>query len=142
MRGYVTLGSNDRQRARAFLFAAGGGDCGREVMRLDNGVTMYGSGRGQATLPMTKPYNGKAAVPGNDTMVAPVLQVRSQVDALHAKARALGGTDAGAPVRGSDGPQAFYGAYFRDRQQAMCRPDRAAKLSLPCLSFDDTVGSC
>jgi len=35
---------------------------------------------------MTKPYNGKAAVPGNRTMVAPVLQERSQVDALHAKA--------------------------------------------------------
>jgi len=71
MRGYVTLLSNGRQRARAFLFAAGGGDWGREVMRLDNGVTMYGTGRGQPTLPMTKPYNGKAAVPGNDTMVRP-----------------------------------------------------------------------
>jgi predicted lactoylglutathione lyase len=48
-------------------------------------------------------------------MVALVLKERSQVDALHAKALALGGTDEGAPgVRGAEGPQAFYGAYFRD----------------------------
>jgi predicted lactoylglutathione lyase len=48
-------------------------------------------------------------------MVALVLKERRQVDALHAKALALGGTDEGAPgVRGSEGPQAFYGAYFRD----------------------------
>src|SRR5262249_11724595 len=125
-------------------FIRRGGDWGREVMRLDNGFTMYGTGRGRPTLPMTKPYNGKAAVPGNRTMVAPVLQERSQVDALHAKARALGGTDAGAPVRGSEGPQAFCGAYFRDRkqamcQQAMCRPDRAGKLS--CLACRSTTRS-
>ena len=33
----------------------------------------------------------------------------------HAKALELGGTDEGAPgVRGPEGDQAFYGAYFRD----------------------------
>ena len=76
---------------------------------------MYGTGRGQPTICITKPYNGKAAVPGNGNMVAIVLKERAQVDALHAKALALGGTDEGAPgVRGKEGPQAFYGAYFRD----------------------------
>jgi predicted lactoylglutathione lyase len=48
-------------------------------------------------------------------MVALVLKERRQVDTLYAKALALGGTDEGAPgVRGPEGPQAFYGAYFRD----------------------------
>jgi predicted lactoylglutathione lyase len=48
-------------------------------------------------------------------MVALVLEERRQVDGFHAKALALGGTDEGAPgLRGPEGPQAFYGAYFRD----------------------------
>ena len=44
-----------------------------------------------------------------------VLDSRDKVDALHAKALELGGTDEGAPgLRSPEGPQAFYGAYFRD----------------------------
>ena len=40
---------------------------------------------------------------------------RARVNALHAKAMELGASDEGAPgVRGDEGPQAFYGAYFRD----------------------------
>jgi catechol 2,3-dioxygenase-like lactoylglutathione lyase family enzyme len=116
MIGYVTLGSNDLERARAFYAALLAEIGGREVMRLDNGFTMYGTGRGQPGICITKPHNGQAAVPGNGNMVALVLKERRQVDALYAKALALGGTDEGAPgVRGPEGPQAFYGAYFRDR---------------------------
>jgi predicted lactoylglutathione lyase len=48
-------------------------------------------------------------------MVALVMTERAQVDALHAKAMDLGGTCEGSPgLRGEEGPQAFYGAYFRD----------------------------
>ena len=116
MIGYVTLGSNDLERARAFYAALVAEIGGREVKRFEeNGFTMYGIGRGQPAICITKPYNGKAAVAGNGNMVAIVLKERAQVDALHAKALALGGTDEGAPgVRGEEGPQAFYGAYFRD----------------------------
>ena len=116
MIGYVTLGSNDLERARAFYAALVGEIGGREVMRLEeNGFTMYGVGRGQPAICITKPYNGKPAAAGNGNMVAIVLKERAQVDALHAKALALGGTNEGAPgLRGKEGPQAFYGAYFRD----------------------------
>jgi catechol 2,3-dioxygenase-like lactoylglutathione lyase family enzyme len=115
MIGYVTLGSNDLERARRFYSALVAEIGGREVMRLENGFTMYGTGRGQPALCITRPYDGNAAVPGNGNMVALVLKERSQVDALYAKALALGGTDEGAPgLRGTEGPQAFYGAYFRD----------------------------
>ena len=40
---------------------------------------------------------------------------RANVDKLYAKALELGGTCEGPPgVRGEEGPDAFYGAYFRD----------------------------
>src|SRR4029078_3952237 len=115
MIGYVALGSNDLERARAFYAALVAEIGGREVMRMDSGFTMYGTGKGQPTICITKPSNGKAAVPGNGNMVAIVVKERAHVDALHAKALALGGADEGKPgVRGTEGPQAFYGAYFRD----------------------------
>ena len=48
-------------------------------------------------------------------MIALVLDTRAKVDAMHAAALAAGAGDEGAPgVRGEEGPQAFYGAYFRD----------------------------
>lgn len=66
-------------------------------------------------LGITPPYNGEAASAGNGTMIALVLDERAKVDTLHAKALELGGADEGAPgVRGDEGEQAFYGAYFRD----------------------------
>jgi predicted lactoylglutathione lyase len=40
-----------------------------------------------------------------------VVDTTDKVDALHAKALQLGGTDEGAPGPRSDG---FYAAYFRD----------------------------
>lgn len=64
---------------------------------------------------MTRPHNGEPATVGNGTMVAIVLDDRAKVDAFHAKTLELGGSDEGAPgVRGPEGDQAFYGAYFRD----------------------------
>lgn len=64
---------------------------------------------------MTQPYDGGAAAPGNGAMVAIVLDDRGKVDAFHAKALELGGSDEGAPgLRSPEGDRAFYGAYFRD----------------------------
>jgi predicted lactoylglutathione lyase len=62
-----------------------------------------------------KPFDGNAATAGNGNMASIACESRAKVDALHAKAMELGGTDEGAPgVRGEEGDQAFYGAYFRD----------------------------
>jgi catechol 2,3-dioxygenase-like lactoylglutathione lyase family enzyme len=143
MIGYVTLGSNDLERARAFYSALLAEIGGREVMRLDNGLTMYGTGRGQPAICITTPYNGKAAVAGNGNMVALVLKERRQVDALHAKALALGGTDEGAPggawARGAAGilrrlfPRSGW-------QQGVCFSDRTGELSLPRLWFANSGG--
>lgn len=115
MIGYVTLGSNDLERARGFYGALFETIGAKELMRMESGFTMYGTGWGQPAVCITSPYDGNAAAAGNGNMVALVVDQRAKVDALHAKALSLGGSDEGAPgVRGEEGDQAFYGAYFRD----------------------------
>ena len=65
-------------------------------------------------LSVTEPHDGAPASAGNGSMLALAVPTRAGIDALHAKALELGGTDEGAPgVRGDD-PNGFYGAYFRD----------------------------
>lgn len=60
-----------------------------------------------------KPLAGDASV-GNGVQVGFSAPSRDVVDAVHAKAIALGGKCEGAPgVRGPD-PNGAYGAYFRD----------------------------
>lgn len=116
MIGYVTLGTNDLDRARAFYDALLGEIGARRLMELpQNGFTLWGTGFGKPGIAVTRPYDGEAAVPGNGNMTAIVVDSRARVDGLHAKAMELGGSDEGAPgPRGPEGPRAFYGAYFRD----------------------------
>jgi catechol 2,3-dioxygenase-like lactoylglutathione lyase family enzyme len=116
MIGYVTVGTNDLERARAFYDALLGELGARRVMQFDeNGFTLYGTGGRAPGLAVTRPYDGEAAQPGNGTMPALVVDSREKVDRLHAKALALGGSDEGAPgLRTPEGDRAFYGAYFRD----------------------------
>jgi catechol 2,3-dioxygenase-like lactoylglutathione lyase family enzyme len=110
MIGYVTLGSNDFEKAKAFYDAVLA-PLGAE--RTMSGETMQGYG-GPGEGPMLgvcKPYDGKPATGGNGTMVALTAKSREIVNAVHAAALAGGGADEGAPgLRGDT----FYGAYFRD----------------------------
>lgn len=116
MIGYVTLGSNNIEKAREFYDALLGEVGAKRLMQLDDGgFTLYGAEMGAPSLAVTQPYNGEAAVPGNGNMVAIPMEERSQIDSFYNKAMELGGSDEGAPgVRGDEGPQAFYAAYFRD----------------------------
>ena len=115
MIGYVTVGSNDLEKARNFydnLMPAIGAS---RIMEFGDNFTMYGTSMGRPGLAICKPYNGSSAAAGNGNMAAIACDSRAKVDALHAKAMELGGSDEGAPgIRGEEGPQAFYGAYFRD----------------------------
>ena len=116
MIGYVTVGTNDLDRARTFYDALLG-ELGatRKMEFPETGFTLYGTGRGAPGLAVTRPYNGEAAVAGNGNMAAIAAPSRALVDRLHAKALELGGSDEGAPgLRTPEGPSAFYGAYFRD----------------------------
>jgi catechol 2,3-dioxygenase-like lactoylglutathione lyase family enzyme len=115
MIGYVTLGTNDLDRSRAFydaLFAELGAS---RLMELERGFTLYGTGWGKPGVAITPPYDGGPASPGNGAMVSLVADSRGKVDRVHTRALELGGTDEGAPgLRGPEGDRAFYGAYFRD----------------------------
>ena len=115
MIGYVTLGSNDLASARAYYDALFGSMGAGRLMEFGENFTMYGTAWGRPAVAITKPYDGEAASAGNGNMVALVFDTRDKVDAFHAKALELGGSDEGPPgLRGEEGPQAFYGAYFRD----------------------------
>ncbi|MBX9813550.1 MAG: glyoxalase [Proteobacteria bacterium SG_bin5] len=118
MIGYATLGSNDLAKARAFYDALFGEIGAKRLMEFPDdqgGFTMWGTGWGAPAIAVTTPNNREAAVPGNGNMLAIPVESRAKVDALHAKACALGGSCDGPPgVRGEEGDRAFYGAYFRD----------------------------
>lgn len=115
MIGYVTLGTDDLDRSRAFYDALFGEIGGSRLMEMDSGFTLYGTGWGQPGVAVTRPYDGKPAVAGNGNMVSLVVDSREKVDRLHARALELGGSDEGPPgIRGEEGDRAFYGGYFRD----------------------------
>ena len=115
MIGYVTVGSNDLDKSRSFYDALMPVIGAKRIMEFGDHFTMYGTGMGQSGLAVCKPYDGHSATAGNGNMASIACGSRANVDALYAKAIELGGTDEGPPgVRGDDGPQAFYGAYFRD----------------------------
>ena len=115
MIGYVTLGSYDLAGARAYYDALFGSIGAGRLMEFGENFTMYGANWGTPGVAITKPYNGAAATAGNGNMTAIVMDSRDKVDAFYNKAIELGGSDEGPPgLRGEEGPQAFYGAYFRD----------------------------
>ena len=115
MIGYVTLGSNDLEKSRAFYDALMPVIGAGRIMEFGDNFTMYGTGLGKPALAVCKPYDGNPARAGNGNMASLVVDSRAKVDALHAKALELGGSCEGPPgVRGDEGPGAFYGAYFRD----------------------------
>ena len=111
MIGYVTLGTNDIQRAAAFydaLFAVIG--AGR-FMEADNFIA-WAVAPDKPSLGVIKPYDGQPATVGNGTMISLIVDSADKVNAMHAKALELGGKDEGAP--GPRGTGGFYAGYFRD----------------------------
>ena len=109
MIGYVTLGTNDMERACAFYDALFG-EIGMKRMDWSNGFC-WGASFDSPCLGVVKPFNGEPAGAGNGCMVAIAVGDHDTVQRLHAKALALGGKDEGAPGPRGDG---FYAGYFRD----------------------------
>ncbi|GAB2659829.1 VOC family protein [Arenimonas aestuarii] len=110
MIGYVTLGTNDMARACAYYDALLAELGAKRIMEGERFVA-WGTDMTAPSLGVITPYDGQAATRGNGTMVALMVRDPAQVDALHAKALALGGTDEGGPGERFKG---FYAAYFRD----------------------------
>lgn len=110
MIGYVTIGTNDLERAATFydgLLDILGGSRFMETDRL----IAWRASESQPGIGVCTPFDGKPACVGNGMMVALPAADAAQVRALHARALELGGSDEGAPgLRMGQ----FYGAYFRD----------------------------
>lgn len=125
MIGYVTLGTNNLERACAFYDALLG-EIGAKRMMSSDRLVVWSVGPGVPSLGVIKPFDGEPATSGNGTMVALVVDSPARVDALHAKALALGGTDEGAP---GERLAAFYLGYFRDldgnKLNFFCRSPKA-----------------
>ena len=111
MIGYVTLGTNDIEKAAGFYDALLGEIGAGRLMETETFIAWAVSPRAPA-VSVIKPFDGNPATVGNGVMVALAMDSKEKVDALHEKALELGGQDEGAPGPRGDG--SFYGGYFRD----------------------------
>jgi predicted lactoylglutathione lyase len=111
MIGYVTLGSNDLDRAAAFydeLFALLG--AGR-FMEAEGQLIAWAVAPDQPAISVTRPFDGNPATVGNGTMIALAVDSKELVHQVYDKALELGAQDEGPAGPRMDG---FYAAYFRD----------------------------
>lgn len=110
MIGYVTLGTNNMEKAVAFYDALMD-TLGAPRFMEEETFVAWARSMSEPGLSVTKPFDGKAATVGNGTMVALQVDTTDKVNEVHAKALALGGSDEGAPGPRGD---TFYAGYFRD----------------------------
>ena len=110
MIGYVTIGTNDIERAARFydelLKEVGAG----RFMSTES-LIAWSSSPAAPALAVTKPFDGNAATVGNGVMVALQMDSAASVDAFHKRAMELGASDEGEPGPRGDN---FYAGYFRD----------------------------
>lgn len=111
MIGYVTVGTNDFERAVAFydelLALLGAG----RFMEVENAFVAWAIAPDKPGFSVTKPFDGNPATVGNGMMVALAADSKDLVHKVYDKALELGGTDEGpAGPRGDE----FYAGYFRD----------------------------
>ncbi len=110
MIGYITIGTNDIEKAKAFyteLLAP----LGASVLMDMGRIALMGTGMDAPMLGVCVPYDESDPQPGNGNMVAFPAGSREMVDQLYAKALELGGTDEGPA---GERMPTFYGGYFRD----------------------------
>jgi catechol 2,3-dioxygenase-like lactoylglutathione lyase family enzyme len=112
MLSLTRFGTSDLPRAASFYDAIAGLLGAVRVLDRDE-VKAWRGPEGGMFLVGT-PFAGHASA-GNGTQAGFAAPSRAVVAAAHATALELGGTCEGAPgVRGPEGPEAFYAAYFRD----------------------------
>ena len=107
---YMTVGSNKLEEAKAFYDALLGSIGMKGLYEHPSGGRLY-RGKGTGLFGVLGPYDGEPACVGNGMMGGFDFETREGVDAFHAKALELGGTDEGAPGERMPG---VYFAYFRD----------------------------
>ncbi len=110
MIGYITLGTNDMDKAAEFYDVLLGEMGAKRMMEADTFIA-WNTGPGQPGVSIIKPNDGNAATVGNGVMVAIACDKPETVDKMYKKAIELGAKDEGpAGPRGDS----FYAGYFRD----------------------------
>jgi catechol 2,3-dioxygenase-like lactoylglutathione lyase family enzyme len=110
MINYVMVGTNRFDQAVAFYDALLTGMGATRAYATEKNVG-WGWGMGTPMFIVTRPFDQQPATIGNGSMVAFDVETAEMVDALHAKALALGGTTEGDP--GPRGEHLYVG-YCRD----------------------------
>ena len=85
MIGYITLGTNDMQRAAAFYDVLLGMFNAKRTMEMETFIA-WGDSPTTTMLSVIKPYDKKAATIGNGVMVAFACDSKAKVDAVYKKA--------------------------------------------------------
>ena len=111
MIGYLTIGTNDLDRAIKFYDALLT-TIGIQKLWQNGDMAAWGPSRTKTALCLTRPFDRHAASVGNGVMVAFKVDSAEQVDAFHAKGIELGGENEGCP--GPRGEHGVYAGYFRD----------------------------
>jgi len=110
MLGYVTLGTNNMEKAAAFYDKLCGA-LGAGRMMGDENFIAWGVPGGGAGIGLTKPFDKGPATVGNGVMAAFQVDSTEKVDEIYKLAMELGATDEGPAGARSDW---FYAGYFRD----------------------------
>jgi len=115
MIGYVTLGTNDLDKAVAYYDALFGSLGIGRFMVEEGTFVAWAPAPDAPSVAVTVPFNKEPATVGNGVMVAIYLESPEQVNAFYAKGIELGGTNEGEPgFRPEDADSGFYCGYFRD----------------------------
>ena len=115
MIGYVTLGTNDLRKAAKYYDTLFGSIGAKRVLEEENYFIAWATAPNMPSVAVTIPFNKEKATVGNGVMVALFMQSVDQVNAFHAMALQLGGTNEGDPgFRPAGNSSGFYAGYFRD----------------------------
>lgn len=141
MFAYLCLGTNDLERSIRFYDPVMGALGHRRCVVQDepgwDGWAGWGlyedKGARELALWVCPPFDGRAATPGNGSMIALRASSWQQVDDFHAAAVRFGGSSEGAPGLRPRYQPDFYAAYVRDpdghKLAAVCRDFTARESS-------------
>ena len=121
MISYVTIGTNDLERAAAFydeLLAIVGA---KRAAKMGDRIIMWSAG--VSALAVAKPQNGEPATVGNGVMVSLQAESVEQVYAIYNKALELGGTDEGPAGPRGTGAAGFFRDLDGNKLNAIFLPD-------------------
>lgn len=123
--GYVTLGTNDLERAAAFYDALLA-EMGAGRFMEEETFVAWAVAPDKPALSVTRPHDGGEATVGNGCMIALMVEGPELVHRIYDRALELGAQD-----EGPAGPRFgnFYAGYFRDLD--------GNKLNVFCLTSDE-----